>query len=477
MLLRSTLIYAPAILLPRISAVLLLIVTTRLVDTVEYGLLALVITIGEMIDVAITNWLRVALIRLGGSVDVARGTLRRAANVLAVTTTLGILVATAASMALVPDRWQEFSIAVALYLVTGAIARFGLTTLQMQQRQALFTMMEGLRAFLAIVLPIAALFYVQPTFFAASVGSSLATFIAGVITVTLCLRRSVPGPARFEVRELFALGVPLIVLAILSFALGSVERLFLMGFWDASAVALYVAAVALARQPVDVLSNAVNSGGYPELIRRFDTEGKDAAARFIAEQMGLMAKLVFPAAAFLIALRRDIVELVLPPDYWAVSNTIFPLIVLGVLCMNFKTFVFDNVFNAFKRNWLQSASFVPGALAAVVLGFLIIPGLGPLGAAWAFTAGAALSLLASMIVSRRLMPVPVPFRDLAFAVLTGIGTGLGATMGSQLMGADASALVRLLLGTGFGGVSFLVLTALFNLRDANAFVQSLRRAS
>ena len=65
-MLRSTLIYGPAILFTRLSALLLLIVVTRLINQEEYGLLTLVVTVGEMTDAAVTNWLRIALLRLGG---------------------------------------------------------------------------------------------------------------------------------------------------------------------------------------------------------------------------------------------------------------------------------------------------------------------------------------------------------------------------------------------------------------------------
>ncbi|MBN9003304.1 MAG: lipopolysaccharide biosynthesis protein, partial [Rhizobiales bacterium] len=63
-MLRSTLIYGPAILFTRLSALLLLIVVTRLINQEEYGLLTLVVTVGEMTDAAVTNWLRIALLRL-----------------------------------------------------------------------------------------------------------------------------------------------------------------------------------------------------------------------------------------------------------------------------------------------------------------------------------------------------------------------------------------------------------------------------
>src|SRR5690606_27197367 len=103
-----TLIYAPAILLTRISALLLLVVATRLIDQTEYGLLAFVATIGEMTDVAVTNWLRIALLRLGGKGDISRGSLIRAGKLMLVATTVAILISFAASAILVPERSLDF---------------------------------------------------------------------------------------------------------------------------------------------------------------------------------------------------------------------------------------------------------------------------------------------------------------------------------------------------------------------------------
>ncbi|TIX41681.1 MAG: lipopolysaccharide biosynthesis protein, partial [Mesorhizobium sp.] len=131
MLLRSTLIYAPAILLTRISALLLLVVVTRLIDQTEYGLLTLVVTVGEMTDIAVTNWLRIALLRLGGKGEVSRGSLMLAGQVLLATTALALVISVGASAVVVPERWVEFAIAVCGYLVAGSISRFALTVLQM----------------------------------------------------------------------------------------------------------------------------------------------------------------------------------------------------------------------------------------------------------------------------------------------------------------------------------------------------------
>ena len=124
MLLRSTLIYAPAMLLTRLSALLLLVIATRLIDQTEYGLLTLVVTVGELTDSAVTNWLRIALLRLGGKGEISRGSVMIAGRLLLGTTTLALGISVIAAIAIVPERWNEFAIAVCAYLVAGAVSRF-----------------------------------------------------------------------------------------------------------------------------------------------------------------------------------------------------------------------------------------------------------------------------------------------------------------------------------------------------------------
>ena len=179
LLLRSTLIYAPAILLTRLSALLLLAIATRLVDQTEYGLLTLVVTIGEMTDVAVTNWLRIALLRLGGKGEVSRGSLLLAGRVLVLSTIVALVASAAASTLVAPDRWLDFALAVGAYLVAGAVGRFALTVLQMQQRHSTYSMLEFLRAGLQIILPVVAILMVPGTFLSISLGSSLGVLIAG----------------------------------------------------------------------------------------------------------------------------------------------------------------------------------------------------------------------------------------------------------------------------------------------------------
>jgi O-antigen/teichoic acid export membrane protein len=196
LLLRSTLIYAPAILLTRVSALLLLVIATRLIDQTEYGLFTLVVTIGEMTDIAVTNWLRIALLRLGGKGEISRGSVMIAGRLLLGTTTLALGISVLAAIIVVPERWNEFALAVCAYLVAGAVSRFALTVLQMQQRHSAYSSLEFLRAVLQLALPIAAIALLPNSFLGMSLGSSLGVLLAGIVASGMAFGRLVAGPPR-----------------------------------------------------------------------------------------------------------------------------------------------------------------------------------------------------------------------------------------------------------------------------------------
>jgi O-antigen/teichoic acid export membrane protein len=473
LLLRSTLIYAPAILLTRLSALLLLAIATRLVDQTEYGLLTLVVTIGEMTDVAVTNWLRIALLRLGGKGDVSRGSLVLAGRVMVLSTIVALAASIGASLLVAPDRWVDFALAVGSYLIAGAVGRFALTVLQMQQRHSTYSMLEFLRAGLQLVLPVLAIMILPGSFLSISLGSSLGVLVAGLVAGALAWRKVVGGPARFTQREFFAFGVPLVVMALVGFGLNNAERLFLNGYYNAAAVAIFAAAYALARQPIDMVANAINMGAFPEVVGRFDAEGPAAATALVSRLMALMLRLCLPVAALLIALGPYITAVVLPPDYHGHVDQLFGIIAFSVLCANLTSFVYGAVVHAHKKPWLLVLANGAGSVATIGLSLLLIPAMAETGAALALAGGTLASLAACVIISERLTPVPVPWRDMMVSLGIAAATGLMATLASAGLG-QAPALVALIAGGAAGGATFLVLNALVHPEETRALTMRLR---
>ncbi|MEO9231393.1 MAG: polysaccharide biosynthesis C-terminal domain-containing protein [Devosia sp.] len=453
-MLRSTLIYAPAILATRLSALLILVIATRLVNLDEYGLLALVVTIGEMTDVAIANWLRVALLRLGGKGDVTQGSLWMAGRILLVSMVIALFVSTTVSIVVVPERMIEFSIAVGAYLVAGAVNRFALTTLQMQQRHVAYSMLEFSRAALQLVLPIGAILVFPHSFLTVSLGSSAAVLLAGFVAAFVASSRLVPGPARFSWVEFMKLGLPLIAMAVVSFGLSNFERIVLKVYYDAGSVAIFAAAYALARQPIDMLANAVNMGAFPEAVSRFDADGPKAAADYLSQLLALILGLVLPAATLLVALSDPLVQLLLPADYYGKFSVLFPLIAASVVFSNVTSFVYGTMILAHKRSRSLISGAVVGSLATIGLSYLLIPGLAGTGAAIALVAGSFINLVAIYLISERLTPVPIPWRELGLSVLIAVvAGGLAGFINAALV--HEAAIVRLIVGGGAGALAFI----------------------
>ena len=472
-MLRSTLIYAPAILLTRISALLLLVIATRLIDQTEYGFLALVVTVGELTDSALTSWLRIALLRLGGKGEISRGSLMLAARVLLVTAAVGLCMSAVASQLIAPERWVEFSIAVGVYLCVAAVGRFALTILQMQQRHGTYAMLEFARAVLQLILPVGAIWVLHDSFLMVSLASSAATLIAGLVALVLALRGVVPGPSRFTYRELFALGLPLIAMAVLGFGLNSAERVLLKVYYDAGAVAVFAAAYALARQPIDTISNAINMGAFPEMVARFDKEGPASAGRYLSRQMALMAQLAFPIAALLIALSNDIAGFLLPTEYHGHVGQLFPLIAISILCANFSNYVFVNVYHAHKRPWLLAITLTPGSLGTIAASLVLIPHYAAVGAAAALAFGTAITLVADVLLSRRLTPIPIPWANLGASALVAGAAGVAAWLGSEFAGSTWP-VIKLGIGGTAGTATFFVLQSLLHPSETRALATGLR---
>jgi O-antigen/teichoic acid export membrane protein len=472
-LLRSTLIYAPAILATRISALLILVVATRLINLDEYGLLALVVTVGEMTDIAVTNWLRTALLRLGGKGDVTSGSLYLAGRILLFSTIVALLASTAVSAVVVPERMMEFSIAVGSYLVAGAVNRYALTTLQMQQRHSAYSMLEFLRALLQLALPVVAILIVPGSFLAVSLGSSVGVLLAGLIAGFIAAPRVVKGPARFTWVEFMKLGLPLIAMAIVGFGLNNFERIVLKVYYDAGSVAIFAAAYALARQPIDMLGNAVNMGAFPEAVGRFDAEGPEAAARYQSQLLALMLGLILPAAALLVALSDPLTLLLLPPEYHGQFSLLFPLIAASVVATNVTSFVYGTMILAHKQPKLLIVGTVIGSFATIGLSYLLIPSFAANGAAAALLAGSLINLVAIYVLSERLTHVPLPWRELGLSIfIAAVAGGLAGFASAALV--NEAAIIRLAVGGGAGGLAFLGLNILFRFDEAAGLVMLAR---
>jgi O-antigen/teichoic acid export membrane protein len=397
--------YALAVALPRLSAFALMLALTRLLSSAEFGFYALTILIGETADMIGSDWIRLALLRLDSHAQSLRPALRQSVWLTVVTALAATLFATIAAHYLAPRRSIGFVIAVTAYVFANSYARLGLTGLRMRQRSMQYALIECLRSVAMLAATVGTALFVSRSFIANSLASSTVTMLFALVIFSMVRGDPVDQSAQVaaSVRERLRFGMPIIVLSIAAYAISGADRVFLKLLTDPSTLGIYSAAYSIGRQPIDMIANAVNLGGFPELVRRYDLEGRLDASRFLGEQLAFMVLLTSPVFIGLALFASPLLRLLLPAAYQDIGCSVLPYVTAGAMLFCLKHFVFDNVFLLLKRNWLQVFTYIPAMLTALVANPVMIRTHGASGAAMSFCLAGAVSLATSCIVSTRLL--------------------------------------------------------------------------
>jgi O-antigen/teichoic acid export membrane protein len=461
-LIKSTILYAPSVILPRLSSFVLLIYLTHRLPIGEFGLYALVVAIGETVDMGFSGWIRFSLLRL----DIAqprswRKALATSYAMYAASTALAVAASIPIGFAIAPERGLEFSLALCAYVAATALQRIGLTSLQMREKLVVFSSVETARAALQLIFVWLALVHIGRSFCIASIGASMATLACGAAAVIFSRLALPPGdeePATGRKQRLIY-GATLIALSLLAYLALSLDRILLKLLSGAAAVGIYSAAYTLGRQPIDVLSNSVNQGALPELIKRYDLNGKTDAGSFVAGMLNFTNLLLFGAFGMLLGISGPLIDTFLPRAYHRDAVLILPLVALAFIVQNLKTAIYDNIFNLYKNNTMQIVSYIPVIFILVVASFILVPQLGATGEAIALALSMIAGLAASFFLVRRYMTVRIDLGEPAKAVALAVAAGIASAAAARFAGPLAAAM-QLCLGAIAGGAAWLLLAAL-----------------
>lgn len=410
---RSLVGYAPAVVLPRIVSMILVLVLTRLISKEEYGLFALVMTIAEAIDSVVSNWSRMALARFasGCSANPGREAMR---GLIAWLITLVPAVAVAAIFGAMTraDRTVEFIGAVILYLVASGVMRFPSTVMSVQADRNGIVAMEAIKAFAVLILGVA-IAWVSGSFLAQTIVYAVVTTAVGLWGAARCLRRMDLHAGSLEpLRSFLAYGLPIIPTAIVATVASSSDRIFLDRLVGTEAVALYAAGVMLARQPMEFLFSLAGVRVFPLLMEDYERGGDASARHRMAELISGVTFIAMPAAVGLMLVADPMCHLLLSADYAGAAMAILPPTVIAALFTGYKAFVLEQVYHMKKRVGLSGLVTLPAALIGVTAMALLVPMWGVWGCALAYLIQNVMLFAISFFVTRRLMYYPIPWADL-----------------------------------------------------------------
>lgn len=302
--------------------------------------------------------------------------------------------------------------------------------------------------------------------FAVGVGFALAGFggaaplLGAALAAALCLPFVLPGDlrlgrgGRFEAKRLAAYaayGLPLSLSLILTLVLGSADRFLIAGYLDARSVGAYHAAATLANRTLDVMFVWLGAAGVPALITALERGGRPALTATARQQASTMLLLTAPAAAGLAMVSKPLATLLVGGGLNEAAAQVTPLVALGAWLAGITGYYFNQAFVLARRSDLLVAAMAAPAVANIGLNLLLIPQFGLIGAAWAMAGGYAAGLVASLTLSPRAGPMPVP---LAEAARVGAATLL--MIAALALLPSAGGLAELLLKTGIGAVVFAI---------------------
>lgn len=454
--------YLPANIVQGAAGFLAIVLFTRLLSSEDFGRYAIAFSVFSLIHVAVFTWIEAAMARFwaaefgnGQTLADHFASLYRTAFALT-----GVFVPVTALAVWVWPMDPAFKLAVAAGLL-GAPARCLMKLAQERYRAA-----GEVRRAAALDIAFSAGSLIIGVAFA-FMGAGAASPLLGLgLAPLLTLPFILPGELRFARGgrvdrgrlKIYALyGYPIAASLALTLVLSSTDRLLLALFMDEAAVGAYHAAYSIANRTLDVLFIWLGAAGGPALVMALEQGGRERLRESAREQASTFILIALPAAVGLALVARPMSEFMIGEDLRAAASGVTPWIALGSLLAGCTTYYFHQAFTLGRRTELLLLVMTVPAVANVLLNLALIPAFGVTGAAMATAASFGIGLLASVVLGRRAMSLPVPWETLIRAAVS------CAAMSAVVLSLPAiGGFAELMLKASIGGLTYVAVALTLN---------------
>jgi O-antigen/teichoic acid export membrane protein len=444
--------YLPANIVQGVVGFLAIVLFTRLLSPEDFGRYALAFSAMTLAHVAVFSWLEAAMARFWaaqtpGAAQGHFASLYRTAFVLSA----AFLVVTGLTVWLLPTD-PLFRIALAVGLA-GAPARC-MVKLAQERFRAEGEVAKSARLDMAVTAGGLAL----GVGFALTGMGAAAPLLGLGLAPLAALPFVLPGELKqarggaFEagrVRDYAMYGYPIAASLALTVVLSSTDRFVLDAYLGEAAVGAYHASYSIANRTLDVLFLWLGTAGQPALVMALERGGMDRLKVAAREQLSTFLLVGLPAAAGVALVARPLSEVLIGEELRTAAASVTPWIALSALLFGLTAYYFGQAFTLGKKTRrLLIAMAIPAGLN-VVLNLILVPRFGLMGAAWATAASFGLGMVATMLIGRRVVALPIPWESLARC---GVATGIMALVVSSLPAVGG--LGELILDAGVGAMVY-----------------------
>ncbi len=241
-------------------------------------------------------------------------------------------------------------------------------------------------------------------------------------------------------KRALAFGLPEIPLRWGGWALKVADRLILQHLVSLSVVAVYSVGYSVSKIPFDLVANAIHWAIVPfyfsTATRESEARSKAIFARVATYNVAVVAGLGLVTVLF----GRELIVLLASAKY-AEAEAVVPIITAASFLQALFYIPSKGIYLQGKTGYLIPLFTVPAALN-IGLNFMLIPRFGMMGAAWATLAGYAVMIVLTLTISQRVYYIPYEYGRITKVVL---GACMLATFGS--LASEAPFLMRLVVKT------------------------------
>jgi O-antigen/teichoic acid export membrane protein len=445
--------YLPANIVQGVVGFLAIILFTRLLSAEEFGRYALAFSVMTLAHVAVFSWLEAAMARFWAAQSPGTETWGHFASLYRTAFALSagfIAVAGVALWVFPVDPLFKLALAAGL---AGAPAR---CLVKLGQERFRAAGEVGKAAGLDMAVAIGGL--VIGVGFALIGAGGAAPLLGLGLAPLAALPFVLPGEMKqarggaFEperVRGYALYGYPIAASLALTVVLSSTDRFLLALFMDEAAVGAYHASYSIANRTLDVLFLWLGSAGQPALVMALERGGLERLKEAAREQLSTFLLIGLPAAAGVALVARPLAELLIGEELRAAAAGVTPWIALSALLFGLTAYYFGQAFTLGKKTKRLLIAMAIPAIANVILNLILVPRFGLMGAAWATAASFGLGLIATMMIGRRVVALPIPWESL---VRCSVATGVMALVVARLP--VVGGFPELMLDASVGGIVY-----------------------
>jgi len=408
MLIRQSVIYVLARVMPGLVSMALTALLTRILEPASYGLYGLATLIMTIGAGFLFDWLGIAVIRIFAG---ERQTARTMATFLQLYLVLaGLLAASVLPAAL----WFGLGSRDAAAYAVGAVMVLCYSAFELAARARMASLQAGRylvmnlgRSLLIMgfALPLA---YVTRDGLWAALGTAAGMASGAALGIRPAWFQAIGRLDRRLMREILAYGIPIGASMILGSLVNSGTRALVDGLGSTEQLGFYTAAFVLIQNSLTMVASGLEAAAFPLAVAAVE-RGDEAAARDqLVRNAELLLAVLMPAAIGMALTAPGIAHTLVGSQFEPMVAQLTPWMCAGGLFGAFRANYLDHAFQLGKQPHLQVHVTALSGAVALGLAIWLIPRWGAVGAAIAVAAATGIACLHALIAGRRAFPLPFP---------------------------------------------------------------------